>query len=805
MIHGGCEMSEELYQTLRSRLEEKPDSLVFARLAEILFASNKKDAAFVLLEKGIEQNPNYITGYVVLANLLRASGDSERAKATYRKVLEIDPFNIAALSNLAQIEFEAGNNANAAIHLLQILSIDPLNKSAFDMLAQNWKTIEKELPNLTEEPREEPPAIVVETVGEGVFSLIGIEPAIEVKKLPVVAKKSAVELTVLEHIVESPPMEPVELSEVEAETEDFVELDDIFKAFEPPKPVVPEEVAESQETSEKEIAIEAEYLPETFEDEAKVVGLEETLTEETEKPPEIEVGEAPVTTDIAQPLPQPQAETDEEIEPSLDWGLDEAEAKEQVVSAPPVEATTVEEQTEQLKADEIVLDLEGDIFDFGESDEESDEDKATLETDEKASELTPPQPTSSATAGQPENEQFEKESEPSEIAVEEGTLTTGEPAQMPTPKPEEVQQKQLEQITVSDEPFAERETSEVPAESVAIDQESGIDVPEIPAVKSQVSEPDATAISGESEGEQAEIEIPQEIFKADETAEETVMDITSEQFTEPVQPLQVVEGEMPNGTIEIPEQIFSPDKSPEPSIDLTTQRPVPEKPAETVHKELEPPPTPEVNIAEKDEKTFSTGALTFEEKENIEISQPNEIEEGEEADDDIELEQILGLQVRKDDGITAPDEVEKLPGIETRESFVPPSDVDTSIEGLQLRPDEPLAEIPVDELEALIGKPTGEEKSVVDETDAQGGETTTTAEPSGEQTAPSVPPKTPPQAPPKDVATATTAEIFAAQGMAEKAIEIYQTLLTRQDISDEDKEKFVARINFLKRRLSAKK
>ena len=148
------------------------------------------------------------------------------------------------------------------------------------------------------------------------------------------------------------------------------------------------------------------------------------------------------------------------------------------------------------------------------------------------------------------------------------------------------------------------------------------------------------------------------------------------------------------------------------------------------------------------------------------------------SSDEIVVEEIEGFQsTRASDFVPPEKDITPVSGLNKRKDFTPPDET-VDIEGIEQHPDEPLGEFPMDELENLLG--------ISKETD------------SSEKTATPQSIKT--TAPPKDIATATTAEIFAAQGMTDKAIQIYEKLLAKSDISDEDRQKFLARMKILKTR-----
>ena len=782
---------------MRSRLEEKPDSLVFARLAEILFEANKRDAAFALLEKGLAQNPNYITAYMVLANMYLNSGKIESAKELYRKVLEIDPFNISALSHLAQIEINLGRLSVATAHLMQILSIDPHNKTAFDIIAQNAEKIKEEIPILFEEPVEEPPPLEVETIGGGVFSLIGVEPAVDVRPLPVISRESAVELTVLEHIVKTPPMEPVEMNEIEQTTEDLVELDDIFKAFEPPPPVPePEKKVEKEKIPEEKVEIDASYFPEEPEPKS-----EEKPVVEDESAEEVEV-ELGFLSEVPEEKPVDKVEGKESVlEEGLELSWDEEKPSEPVA-----------EKSEKAGAEdtegELVLDIQGDIF--------------TMESSEdEVAETTEPETVSEVQAGEKQMEKMPAEeisvsaetsrSDESvdEISIEQVEIEAAEPvADVVEEKPaEQVSAEGISgDIELPDEIFSFGEGEElsegdtgaeekIPSadEKVAQPESQAQDISEKPPqleiqTEEELPESEQVAKKDEVAAEKVEedsafeggdetIELPDEIFKMDEHSGDEIIDISSQVAQE--QSEHIVGENVSEEEIVISENIFSPEEPDEEktiSLDGVSEN----QPEIQMHgEEISAKSDSEIEqdaVVEIPEQIVPVDGLVnvgdevMEEQERI-------VEESSAGEEEIITEEIDGFQTTRTEDFKPPEDVEPISGLAKREDFTPPEDT-IEIEGLERRPDEPLGEIPVEELENLLG---------------QDNENLNKSEPT-EVDVPNTP------TPPKDIATATTAEIFAAQGMTDKAIAIYEKLLAQSDISEEDRQKFLARIEILKKR-----
>ena len=77
------------YQLLTAKAEaiysRERETSLFALVAEKRFNSGKYEEAIEVLEKGIENFPDYATPYFILAKVLLAKGDTEKAREVYEK------------------------------------------------------------------------------------------------------------------------------------------------------------------------------------------------------------------------------------------------------------------------------------------------------------------------------------------------------------------------------------------------------------------------------------------------------------------------------------------------------------------------------------------------------------------------------------------------------------------------------------------------------------------------------------------------------------------------------------------------
>lgn len=120
------------------RFEEQyagnPDSLVFARLADLHRKAGDPERALEVLREGLRHHPDYASGHLVRGRCLRALGDREEAREAFRRVLELDGRNLVAHRSLAELARERGDRPQARRYLQELLEVDPGNESARELL-----------------------------------------------------------------------------------------------------------------------------------------------------------------------------------------------------------------------------------------------------------------------------------------------------------------------------------------------------------------------------------------------------------------------------------------------------------------------------------------------------------------------------------------------------------------------------------------------------------------------------------------------------------------------------------------------
>ncbi|MCD6594836.1 tetratricopeptide repeat protein [bacterium] len=516
-------MNTEVYKTLREHMGEKPDSLAFARLAEMLFENGKKDTAFKIIEKGLEQNPSYITGYVLLGHLLHKSGQLDEARKAFQKVLEFDPFDLAALQDLVEIELSAGNYQAVAAHILQVLSIDPNNHIAYDTLVENWDKINEAVPELIREPEPELITVDMEKIGGGTFSLIGTEPIGEIKHLPLVVKTMPEELQALEQMTESKNMEPVELNEIDHNMSDLVEIDEIFKAFKAPvaQEIQSEQLQISDEieppiSSEKTVEMQSKGN-ET--DEIDLSFDNDIIVKETEQASQIEPSEEisiSETESVESALSRPAVEN-EEMQDALDWGLENTEPEiSQEIKTADEQIPQVEQSQEIEQTEEIPSEISDDIFEFDTSEPESEE--ADTESPEVTAGIEKPIELVEPITNEQVSEKKEIEISAEEFRIEipqgnEESVEITEPAEEQIKREETIESKPLESETIESEMDIPENIFEV--EEFVSTEEKIEEILENKKVDESIRVETKT-------DETSEIELSEDIFPIDNISEKSV-------------------------------------------------------------------------------------------------------------------------------------------------------------------------------------------------------------------------------------------------------------------------------------------
>lgn len=119
--------SDMKFDNLKSILQQNPDSVIFARVAEALLMRGKTDEAIRICEEGIRKHPYYVTGHMVLGKCYLEKKMFDLAEKEFKRVLLFEPKHIAAHKYTGDLMKEAGWVEACLKSYGEILKIDPLN------------------------------------------------------------------------------------------------------------------------------------------------------------------------------------------------------------------------------------------------------------------------------------------------------------------------------------------------------------------------------------------------------------------------------------------------------------------------------------------------------------------------------------------------------------------------------------------------------------------------------------------------------------------------------------------------------
>lgn len=97
------ELVEFDIEFLALKMAENPQSMLFARLADLYLRKGQNDEAMKLAEEGVRTYPDYYAGYLVLGRTHLAFGEFSRAQAAFQKALDLSPFNQVAAKLLLSV------------------------------------------------------------------------------------------------------------------------------------------------------------------------------------------------------------------------------------------------------------------------------------------------------------------------------------------------------------------------------------------------------------------------------------------------------------------------------------------------------------------------------------------------------------------------------------------------------------------------------------------------------------------------------------------------------------------------------
>lgn len=155
------EPTTEEIESLRAKLGENPDSLVFAPLADALRKSGNLPEALNVCLKGLERHGQYQNARVVLGRIYQDMGQDTEAEAEFRKVLEADPDHLQALMNMGELLLKRRMHQAAIEEFQKALALNPDDEPTQALLKQAIEAAAQEQakPATAARPPEKNPSV----------------------------------------------------------------------------------------------------------------------------------------------------------------------------------------------------------------------------------------------------------------------------------------------------------------------------------------------------------------------------------------------------------------------------------------------------------------------------------------------------------------------------------------------------------------------------------------------------------------------------------------------------------------------
>ncbi len=118
----------ESLETLQVSLQQNPDSLTFARVADALMKNSRLDEAIRICEEGIRRHPHYVTGHMVLGKCYMQKKYFDQAEKEFKRVLLYDPKYLAAHRSYGDLMREIGWENTCEMSYRKIQHLDPLDE-----------------------------------------------------------------------------------------------------------------------------------------------------------------------------------------------------------------------------------------------------------------------------------------------------------------------------------------------------------------------------------------------------------------------------------------------------------------------------------------------------------------------------------------------------------------------------------------------------------------------------------------------------------------------------------------------------
>jgi tetratricopeptide (TPR) repeat protein len=180
-------------ESLQVLLQQNPDSLTFAHVADVLLTSGRLEEATRICEEGIRRHPYYVTGHMVLGKCYLQKKQFDQAEKEFKRVLLFDPKHLAAHKNFGDLMRQMGWENTCETSYRKILQIDPLDKLAQEVLDElsNKPSQARATADVPPEVETPVPPRIEKTFDTGVSTIAGMEPYEPEPRVPASPARSA--------------------------------------------------------------------------------------------------------------------------------------------------------------------------------------------------------------------------------------------------------------------------------------------------------------------------------------------------------------------------------------------------------------------------------------------------------------------------------------------------------------------------------------------------------------------------------------------------------------------------------------
>ena len=121
-------------------LDKKPDSPVFALLAEAFRKRGKLELALKICRRGLKYNPRFVKGHTTLGCIYLDLKNDELAAASFQKALDLEPENLLALRCLGRLHIRL-RNIEQALMVYKMLVLFAPDDFAIQKIVQKLQNL----------------------------------------------------------------------------------------------------------------------------------------------------------------------------------------------------------------------------------------------------------------------------------------------------------------------------------------------------------------------------------------------------------------------------------------------------------------------------------------------------------------------------------------------------------------------------------------------------------------------------------------------------------------------------------------